>query len=72
MANIIREQLIKDLKQRQAVRIPDGWQLIGGCIAMPPKLTPEQWIERQDSEPFTPPEDDQKEAEKPRRRMPWE
>lgn len=44
--NNLEEQLYQLIKDREALNVPARWSLVGGRIAMPPKLTPEQWREQ--------------------------
>ena len=48
--NELAERLLHRIEARQRLDLPEGWSLLGGAIAMPPKLTAEEWIARQGSE----------------------
>jgi len=48
--NELADRILQRIEAREKMHLPEGWVLIGGAIAMPPKLTAEQWIERQESE----------------------
>jgi hypothetical protein len=48
--NELARKVLDGWQARQKLDVPSAWTLVGGVIALPPKITPEQWIERQGSD----------------------
>jgi len=71
--NPIAHRLLRQRDVKANLGVPADWIVLGGgAVVLPPKLTVEQWIERQESEPFQPPDlsDDPPKDQGPQ--MPWD
>jgi len=72
-SNPIAARLMRQRAIKTRLGVPADWIVLGGgAVVLPPKMTVGQWIERQESEPFQPPDlsDEPPKDEGPK--MPWE